>query len=59
MYEEVGVSYVSICYGIHHLFNVVTNIKDQPDAFLIRTIEPVQGITHLITRSKKKPLNVP
>jgi DNA-3-methyladenine glycosylase len=57
MYEEGGLSYVYICYGIHHLFNMVTNIKDQPDAFLIRTIEPVQGITDLITRSNKKTVN--
>src|SRR5690349_17324323 len=35
-YSEGGVSYVYLCYGIHHLFNVVTNQKDIPHAILIR-----------------------
>lgn len=25
MYEKAGTAYVYICYGIHHLFNVVTD----------------------------------
>jgi len=25
MYEPGGIAYVYLCYGIHHLFNVVTN----------------------------------
>ena len=32
MYTEPGTAYVYICYGMHHLFNVVTNKKDVPDA---------------------------
>src|ERR1044071_8817169 len=32
MYMEGGVSYVYLCYGIHHLFNVVTNVADVPHA---------------------------
>src|SRR5678815_6122649 len=30
MYADAGTAYVYICYGIHHLFNVVTNKKDIP-----------------------------
>jgi len=41
MYSQGGTAYVYLCYGIHHLFNVVTNIKDIPHAVLIRAIEPV------------------
>lgn len=44
MYSEGGTVYVYICYGMHHLFNVVTNAKNVPDAVLIRAAEPLQGI---------------
>lgn len=43
MYRPGGVAYVYLCYGIHHLFNVVTNVKGKADAVLIRAIEPVDG----------------
>jgi len=44
MYAEGGVSYVYLCYGIHSLFNVVTGIRDEPHAVLIRAIYPQTGI---------------
>jgi DNA-3-methyladenine glycosylase len=44
MYADGGVAYVYLCYGIHHLFNVVTNCKEIPHAILIRALEPVKGI---------------
>lgn len=43
MYAKGGVAYVYLCYGIHHLFNVVTSVEDVPHAILIRAIEPVDG----------------
>ena len=43
MYSEGGVSYVYLCYGIHHLFNIVTSAKNEPHAVLIRAIEPLIG----------------
>lgn len=43
MYSEGGVSYVYLCYGIHHLFNIVTSVKNEPHAVLIRAIEPLIG----------------
>lgn len=56
MYGEAGSAYVYLCYGIHHLFNVVTNSRDIPHAVLIRAIEPLQGIDIMLQRSgKKKP----
>ncbi len=56
MYAEGGVSYVYLCYGIHHLFNVVTNQKDIPHAILIRALEPVSGIEEMLKRAgKTKP----
>lgn len=56
MYEAAGISYVYICYGMHHLFNVVTNKKNIPDAVLIRALEPLTGIEDMLLRTgKKKP----
>lgn len=56
MYESGGISYVYLCYGIHHLFNVVTNIENEPHAVLIRNIKPVKGIETILTRRNKKKL---
>jgi DNA-3-methyladenine glycosylase len=54
MYAHGGRAYVYICYGIHHLFNVVTNEKEQPHAILVRGIEPVEGIDVMLRRRKMK-----
>ncbi len=50
MFEEGGRAYVYLCYGIHHLFNVVTNEKGLADAILIRAIEPIEGIHIMMER---------
>ncbi len=44
MYAVGGTGYVYICYGIHHLFNVVVKGIDEPDAVLIRAVHPLEGI---------------
>ena len=54
MYANAGTAYVYICYGMHHLFNVVTNKKNIPDAVLIRAVEPVEGVDKMIKRTGKK-----
>lgn len=43
MYSKGGISYVYLCYGIHHLFNIVTSVENEPHAVLIRAIEPLTG----------------
>lgn len=50
MYLRGGHAYVYLCYGIHHLFNVVTNIEGVPDAVLIRGVEPINGIQLMMER---------
>ncbi|MEO9482075.1 MAG: DNA-3-methyladenine glycosylase [Ekhidna sp.] len=52
MYGDGGKAYVYLCYGIHHLFNVVTNVKGQADAVLIRALEPIQGMDEMHERRK-------
>ena len=53
MYAEGGVAYVYLCYGIHQMFNIVTNVKDIPNAILIRAVEPVSGVAAMLNRSNK------
>jgi DNA-3-methyladenine glycosylase len=50
MFGEGGTAYVYLCYGIHHLFNVVTNYDGIPHAVLIRAIKPVEGIPTILKR---------
>jgi len=58
MFLEGGVSYVYICYGIHRLFNVITNEAGKSDAILIRAIEPIDGYEIMERRrALKKPKN--
>ncbi len=50
MFGTGGHAYVYLCYGIHPLFNIVTNAKGIPHAVLIRSIEPVDGIEEMQKR---------
>lgn len=57
MFEEPGTAYVYLCYGIHHLFNIVTNKKGIPHAILIRAIQPEEGIEIMMERRKKQKVD--
>lgn len=52
MFRQGGHAYVYLCYGIHHLFNVVTGPKDTAHAILIRAIEPLDNIEEMMLRRK-------
>ncbi len=54
MFAQGGIAYVYLCYGIHHLFNVVTNIQGVPHAVLIRAIKPIDGIETMLKRRNFK-----
>lgn len=56
MFGRAGMAYVYLCYGIHHLFNVVTNKEGLADAVLVRAIEPLDGIPVILNRRKKSQL---
>jgi DNA-3-methyladenine glycosylase len=57
LYENGGIAYVYLCYGMHYLLNVVTNKKDIPHAVLIRAIEPTHGIEAMLRRKNKTKLD--
>ncbi|MDN4165378.1 DNA-3-methyladenine glycosylase [Cytophagales bacterium LB-30] len=52
MYAEGGHIYTYLIYGMHILFNVVTNMEGLADAVLIRAIEPLEGLEHMQVRRK-------
>ena len=43
LYMAGGHAYVYLCYGIHHLLNVVTGEEGSPQAVLIRGLVEVSG----------------
>ena len=53
MYASPGTAYVYICYGMHQMFNIVTNEKNIADAVLIRAVEPLEGIETMLKRTRK------
>lgn len=53
MYGKAGTVYVYICYGIHQMFNIVTNKQGVADAVLIRAVEPLDGIPAMLKRTGK------
>jgi DNA-3-methyladenine glycosylase len=57
IYGGPGTVYIYIIYGMHHLFNVVTNKKDIPHAILIRALEPIEGINYMLKRVGKPSLD--
>lgn len=57
MFGEGGRAYVYLCYGIHQMFNIVTNIEGIPHAILIRAVEPLEGIDIMLRRTDKNKLD--
>lgn len=54
MYQAGGVAYVYLCYGMHHLFNVVTGVEDVPDAVLVRGGVVMAGMEMAASRLGKR-----
>jgi DNA-3-methyladenine glycosylase len=52
-----GTAYVYLCYGIHQMFNIVTNISGIPHAILIRGVEPMEGTDIMLQRTGKKKVD--
>ena len=56
MYAAGGVAYVYLCYGIHHLFNVVTGPAEAAHAVLIRAVEPADNTEAMLRRRQHQRL---
>lgn len=54
MFGKGGHAYVYLCYGIHSLFNIVTNLEGVPHAVLLRGIYPLDGKSVMEQRRSKK-----
>ena len=52
MFRRGGVAYVYKVYGIHDLFNIITNEEEKADAVLVRAIEPTEGLEYMMERRK-------
>lgn len=56
MYGGPGYSYVFMVYGMHCCFNVVTREKGNPQAVLIRAVQPVEGTEWMAWERFGKPI---
>jgi DNA-3-methyladenine glycosylase len=45
-----GTAYVYLCYGIHHMLNLVTGEDGEAQAVLVRACEPVAGLATIRRR---------
>lgn len=57
MFEEAGIAYIYLNYGVHFLFNVVTEKISIPGAALIRALEPLEGMEIMMENRNTKLIN--
>ncbi|WP_438432887.1 DNA-3-methyladenine glycosylase [Gorillibacterium sp. sgz500922] len=55
IYGAPGFSYVYLIYGMHHCFNIVTGGNEEPEAVLIRAVQPVEGLEPMAGHRFAKP----
>lgn len=57
MFGRAGIAYVFLIYGLHCNFNIVTGAVDEPQAVLIRAVEPIRGMATMAA-ARRNPSNV-
>lgn len=57
LFYSAGAVYVYFTYGMHYCLNIVTGVKGEGEAVLIRALEPVDGIALMKKRRKTQILN--
>jgi DNA-3-methyladenine glycosylase len=58
MYGGPGFSYVFLVYGMYYCFNIVTREEGNPQAVLIRAVEPIGGLDLIAQNRFKKPYHL-
>ncbi|WP_300380693.1 DNA-3-methyladenine glycosylase [Clostridium sp.] len=54
LYEEGGISYVYIIYGMYNCLNIVSGKEGEPEAILIRAVEPINELDYISNNRFKK-----
>ena len=54
LYQPGGYSYVYLTYGMYHCFNVVTRTQKEPEAVLIRAVQPLKGLKEMQKNRNKQ-----
>lgn len=55
-WEDPGIAYVFVNYGIHYCLNAITERRDRAGCVLIRALEPILGIEMMMKRRKTQDL---
>lgn len=50
MFSAGGIAYVYLCYGIHHLLNIITGPQNEPVGILLRALRPTHGVETMLRR---------
>lgn len=54
LYSEGGIAYIYLIYGMYNCLNVVTGIKEEAEAVLIRALEPLNEFDYISNKRSNK-----
>ncbi|MDI6785598.1 MAG: DNA-3-methyladenine glycosylase [bacterium] len=56
MYQDAGVLYIYLIYGMYYCLNIVTEEEGKPCAVLIRALEPIEGMQQMMEYRKTQKI---